>query len=1026
MPLKKVCLLYLLYFFSLNTKAQVNTPELPRESERQIGAFEFIRNDGQWHPLVKYRAEIPYGYAILENDAILYYLNSPEDYHRIHEAKHNHDELSEEELTMRKQAVRIRFPNVKYSPKFIEDKRQSHYYNYFYGNDQDRWASKIHPVHEVSYKNIYEGIDLNVDGSNGLKYEWRINQPTRELISQLYIEIEGADSIKLIDGNLAIYTIAGIIWEEQPKSFTYLSEQQTYHPLETEFRIEGNKVYYSFPDGYSVDHPIIIDPKLIFSTYSGSYGDNFGFTATYDSRGNLYAGGIVDAEFGGPYPVTSGSYDVTWNGGAGRSPVNLRSDISISKYDSSGQVLLWATYLGGRDDEHPHSLVVNKQDELIVFGTTYSDNFPTTAKAHKQQLSGNNTTDIILCKFSIDGSQLLASTYFGGERYDGFIPDGNQLRHNYADNFRGDVIIDDDNHVFVATCTLSDSIEIVGGIQSSKKNALDGLVFEMDENFTQVLWSTFLGGNGSDAMYSIKMALNDIYVGGASTSGDFIVTDSALGKDPIGGVDGVLINFDKQSKALKYSTYWGTDKYDQIYFIDRDDEGNIYATGQTAGDNKKSLGIYGDDDRGQFIFKIDSTFSEIKWLTTFGNTDNTPNLVPSAFLVDVCGHIYFSGWSVNSSAASQPGTDNMDLTSDAVQPETDNMDFYIMVLDKDASNLLYATYFGGDSTGDHVDGGTSRFDKRGVIYQSVCSSCPGANDIAKADAQITDFPVTPNAVFKRNLSVRCSNASFKIDLQIKTAVVAEFVAQPTVGCKPLGVQFTNRSVLGDTFFWDFGDGIESSELNPFHEYTEPGLYEVKLTVIDSNTCNVSDEYIRTVLVLDKGTADFEAGFQPCSDVLEIENKSEGAFSYYWDFGDGDTSSQTSPQHIYEESGVYTVSLIINAESFCADTAEQIVDVNLLGIAELYLYNAFSPNNDGINDCFRFEGLETQCEEFVWKVYNRWGEKVFETSDPYECWDGKTAFTDKHLPEGEYYYILDLNKNSISSQDVISGSITLFR
>ena len=101
----------------------------------------------------------------------------------------------------------------------------------------------------------------------------------------------------------------------------------------------------------------------------------------------------------------------------------------------------------------------------------------------------------------------------------------------------------------------------------------------------------------------------------------------------------------------------------------------------------------------------------------------------------------------------------MPLTPDAFQSRTDGQDFNIIVLEENLSDILYGTYFGGSRTNDHVDGGTSRFDKRGAIYQSVCGSCPPAGE-----SQVNDFPTSEGSYSPNNPSPRCSNASFKIQV----------------------------------------------------------------------------------------------------------------------------------------------------------------------------------------------------------------------------------------------------------------------
>src|SRR5690606_36710752 len=108
-------------------------------------------------------------------------------------------------------------------------------------------------------------------------------------------------------------------------------------------------------------------PILEFSTYTGSTADNFGFTATYDMAGNLYAGGIV---FSIGYPTTLGAFQVNYSG---------QVDVGITKFTPNGSALLYSTYLGGTNTEVPSSLIVNHNNELVVFGTTGSSNFPTSS-----------------------------------------------------------------------------------------------------------------------------------------------------------------------------------------------------------------------------------------------------------------------------------------------------------------------------------------------------------------------------------------------------------------------------------------------------------------------------------------------------------------------------------------------------------------------------------------------------------------------------------------------------------------------
>lgn len=990
-------------------------PESPKSSTKL--KYEFVPNHGQWHPLIRYKANIPFGHLYLESDALHYNLIHPDDYKKISAWRHENT-ATPYLITPRTHSIRMKFLGMTNAPRLVSNTVQDAYYNYYIGSDRTKWASKIHPAGKVTYENVYEGIDLEISGVKSLKYQWVISEPTLEKISKIKIALEGADTTYLDNGSIVIKTSAGEIRDEQLYVYQLIDNEVL--ELNAHYLLSNNQLTYKIEGEVNPKYPLIIDPELIFSTYSGTFGDNFGFTATYDSKANLYAGGIVDNNQG-QYPVTSGAYDTSWNGGTGTQPAGLACDISISKYDSAGSKLLWATFLGGSNDEYPHSLVVDRNDDLLIYGTTYSANYPYTTGCFDSTHGGS--TDIIISKLSEDGTTLIGSTFIGSDNKDG-LNQNSSLKYNYSDDFRGDIITDDDGNLFVASVTFSDNMPLVNASQQNKGNGYDGYLFSLSGDCKSMLWGTYLGGNGADALYSIKLDQHqNIYVGGGTTSSNLASTDSTFSDTLIGETDGLIAIFGKKNKQIKRLSYWGTEDYDQIYFIDIDAENKIFATGQTEGNVTQTPNTYGESGKGQFIFRIDTLLKNIDLQTTFGVGDGDPQLTPSAFLVDLCDHIYFSGWGSSVDPNNHPGTTTgLPVSSDAHQKTTDGNDFYVIVLGRNAENLLYATYFGGDRTGDHVDGGTSRFDKKGVVYQSVCASC----DIGVTPGgagKISDFPVTAGAAFEINESNSCSNASFKIDLQIRSAVISDFVAAPTIGCAPLDVQFTSTSVLGRSFLWDFGDGDTSQRLNPNHIYTEPGTYTVSLTVIDSGTCNVISTYERSIEVLDQGVAAFSAGFDGCDNKLTIENQSEGAFSYRWDFGDGNESTETNPQYQYNDEGNYTITLFVNENTLCSDQKAHAVTIDERRDPTIKLYNVFTPNGDGINDCFIMDGDFLECRDYLLKIYNRWGEEVFSTPNPKECWLGNDTRRKEILPSGTYYYLLYVGKNV---EEPISGIVELIK
>lgn len=884
-------------------------------------ALEFKENKGQWHENVLFEAIIPGGKIYLERNAFTYGFYNANQMAELAEKIH-HKGTDNWQYTMDYHAVKTTFVGGNLRAMAFGNIERQQYFNYFLGNDPAKWASDVKAYRQVSYYNVYPKINLKIDGKSGsIKYDWIVRPEGNP--ADIKMQFTGQDNIRLTEEGLRINTSVGFFTELHPYAYQMIKGKKK--EVKCEFVLEGDVV--SFKLGrYHKEYELVIDPILVFSTYSGSKADNFGYTATYDSRGHMYTGGITTANTtNGGYPVTTGAYQTTFKGGDPSQGVPGNSgnawDITISKYDSAGINLLYATYIGGMvSNEYPHSLVVDNDDNLVIMGTTYSTDYPVTASAY--DTSHNGSVDIIVSKLKIDGKALLGSTYLGGAADDGI--NTSNLTYNYADNFRGEVLVDKNNKIFVASCTRSNPFPTTGNAyQSTKGSSLDGCTFNFDANLTTLEWSTLLGGNSDDALYSIDFDLQEnIYLAGGTVSNNLPADTGAIYPTYNGGTaDGFAASFDKTTRNLVNLTYFGTTDYDQIYFIELDRYDNLFVMGQTEDSVPLSPGVYGQGGMGQFIMKIEKNMDSILWSTSFGSRKGNPNFSPTAFLVDNCENIYVAGWGSDIGFGHAGTTVGLPITTGpgSIQTSTDGNDFYLIVFSKNAAALEFATFFGGNASEDHVDGGTSRFDERGVVYQSVCSSCPGGSD----------FPTSPNAVFKTNVSPRCSNAGFKIDFQISNAVVANFIAKPQSGCKPHQVQFTNKSEGGVKYAWDFGDGssIDTTNYNPMHQYDTSGTFRVTLYIIDSNSCNKVDSFHRDIKVFTASLADFVFDVEPCGLSVEFDNRSFNAPINLWDFGDGDTSTDEEPgMHTYDTSGTYTVTLIVNTNTLCADTATYDVTV----------------------------------------------------------------------------------------------------
>jgi PGF-pre-PGF domain-containing protein len=144
--------------------------------------------------------------------------------------------------------------------------------------------------------------------------------------------------------------------------------------------------------------------------------------------------------------------------------------------------------------------------------------------------------------------------------------------------------------------------------------------------------------------------------------------------------------------------------------------------------------------------------------------------------------------------------------------------------------------------------------------------------------------------------------------------VADFTANPLIGASPLPVQFTDHSQNEESRVWDFGDGTNSTDLNPAHTYSTVGNYTAKLTVNNKNGTNSN---VTTITVLGSlpvyPVPNFNAN--PTSGIAPLTvyftDSSQNAAAWSWNFGDGTTSSEQNPTHTYSAEGTYTVNLIVN-------------------------------------------------------------------------------------------------------------------
>lgn len=784
-------------------------------------------NRGQWNENISYNIKIPGGNMFLEKNGFTYDLtNLPEIYHHGH--GHEDDQHQPKE-----HVVRTHFIGANTSPIFEESNQAEFYENYFLGQDSSIWRSRIFPCGTVDYHELYPGIDLSIyDNKGNLKYDVIVDAGSDP--SQFKVQYEGYDELYINeDGELVIETTLGNIIEGKP--FAYQIVNGIKKEVPCHYALRGDIMQFEFPKGYDANLELIIDPDLTFSTFTGAGSDNWGMTACPDVNKALIAGGVV---FGISYPISTGAFTPAFVGG--------QVDIGITKYNANGTGLVFSSFLGGTRSETPHSLIVNDNNDLYVMGATSSPDFPLTSTAFQQVFDGGASvtvngigftdgSDIFITRFTPDGTGLTGSTYYGGSGIDGLSTAGNTIAFNYGDQLRGEIMVDAQSNVYISSTTQSNDIEIVGGFQAGLNGQQDAIVAKFNFNLSVLQWSTYLGGSGLESGNSIQLASNgDIFVAGGTTSNNFPATAGQVNSSFLGGTtDGYVTKFQAPAYNNPKSTYVGTNDYDQAYFVQLDPNDFVYLYGQTKGSYPISPGRYNNANSGQFIHKLSNDLTSTEWSSTFGAGSGNEELSPTAFLVSDCYQIYIAGWggttNANNSAAVNSSSNGMPITQDAYQPTTSGSNFYLALFSADMVSLEYSTYMGSlNGSNDHVDGGTSRFDKGGGVYHAVCAACGG---------NASGFPTTPGVFSETNGSNNCNMAAFLFELSKIEATLS--AANPVV-CYPDPVDFINTSQNGNQYYWDFGDGNTSTDFQPSHQYQNPGDYTVMLVVSDASGCYTPD------------------------------------------------------------------------------------------------------------------------------------------------------------------------------------------
>ncbi|MCP4122494.1 MAG: PKD domain-containing protein [Bacteroidetes bacterium] len=250
-------------------------------------------------------------------------------------------------------------------------------------------------------------------------------------------------------------------------------------------------------------------------------------------------------------------------------------------------------------------------------------------------------------------------------------------------------------------------------------------------------------------------------------------------------------------------------------------------------------------------------------------------------------------------------------------------------------------------------------------------------------------------------------AYFSSDVSILEKPLADFNTDVNNLCLGNDVQFTNLSVGGENFIWNFGDGTLSYQEDPVKTYSRAGVYDVSLVTNNDNFCSDTITYRGVIEIFPKPEADFDYEQTTVGQIygeVEFNNYSDGGVSFEWDFGDGSASIDEDPVHQYSQSGEYEVMLVSENEYYCIDSVARYINVSFFG--KLFVPNAFSPALGGLSGASVFLPKGVGLVEYEMEIYSSYGELLWRTNElidgkPAVGWDG--SFDGKALPQDVYVW-----------------------
>jgi len=708
----------------------------------------------------------------------------------------------------------------------------------------------------------------------------------------------------------------------------------------------------------------------LWATYYGGSDNDFGYSICSDLNGNMFVVGTTNSSNFPIYNSGSGTFFQSTYGGT--TGITTQGDVFILKFNATG-ILLWGTYYGGNDKDNCPIAGIDKNGNLFVVGTTKSTNFPLTnmgGSAYFQGVYNGGNSDLFVLKFNNNGIRL-HSTYYGGNGDDHFSP---------YDIHKGGITFDECNNLYISLSSTSSNLSTksfctTGYIDSTTNTSPtmlvgDGFIIKLNNSFS-IVWASYFGGVANDFI----SAMNIDKQGNLFMVGEWTLYTSSTASYPLINI-GNMSYFD--------TTYNGSHDIFIAKFIASKINpiiNNIQANCSCNGSS--TLTATGGCSSYNY------TWYNSSW-GIIGNTQTINNLCPGTYQVVVKDSI----------SCSKPDTSYVTITGTV--------------------STIYVTQNPVICAGNSFMLPDSSFATTTGVYIDTVKSTNGCDSIIT-----TNLTVNPNLTSTINQSICNGNSYLFNGINITAAGVYKDTLPSVGGCD--SIVTLNLSVIqGINTSYNPAICFGSSYSLPDGSIvTTPGTYTDTIKSISGcdsiiSTINLTVHPNPIINIIPNITIT-----QGTSTTLVAS----GGANYNWQPPAG-LSTTNGTTVIASPVATTTYCVETNDNNGCKDTAcvtVTVVDSEppcVVSSSALEIPNAFSPNGDNINEEFCLLGWDRCIESFTIFIFNRWGEKVFESNNTNFCWDG--TFNSKPLDTQVFVYYISAKYINEHKKIKRKGNILMIR